>query len=511
MNYAESEKIAGILDNLGYQKTNTEKDANLFILNTCVVRDSAENRVYGKVNTLRKNHPNSIIIITGCIIRDKERDQKNITKKIIKKFKGKANAFLDSKSLNDLPTILEKTHHISPPGGRPVRDPKSKSSKSNQSYFKAPYSKVEGGNSTNTNKTPIVIQHTKQNLSEYTSLSISHTSPFQALIPISFGCNNFCTYCVVPYTRGKEVSRPFNDIINEAKQLINQGYKELTLLGQNVNSYGNDIETLPPPEEGVRGRVPPSKGGTDNVLNLQKKNYSKQNIKNFKHETGGCTPRSQSFPHLLQTIANLPGKFHLRFLTSHPKDMSDELIDVIANNNKICNFIHLPVQAGSDEVLKNMNRNYTIEHYKNLIKKIREKIPESAISTDLIVGFPGESIEQFEESVKLFEKIKFDLAFPAKFSPRTGTKAAEMDNNITLHEKKRRFKEIMKILTKTSRYNNDKYLNKTVEILITKPKLGITETNKQVKLDKDYHDQVGKFANVKIIKSMDWVLNGEIL
>ncbi|MFH1226144.1 MAG: MiaB/RimO family radical SAM methylthiotransferase, partial [bacterium] len=218
-----------------------------------------------------------------------------------------------------------------------------------------------------------------------------------AYVPIMTGCNNFCAYCVVPYVRGRERSRPVKDILAEVKKLIKNGYKEIILLGQNVNSY--------------RGKL----------------KVKSQKLKVIDFAT------------LLKIINNIPGDFRIKFLTSHPKDMSDELIDAVAKLDKVVKYIHLPVQAGDNQVLKRMNRGYTVRHYKNLIKKIRAKIPGVMITTDIIVGFPSETKKQFEKSVKLFKEIKFDMAYIAQYSPRAGTAAAKMKDDVPKAEKKRRW------------------------------------------------------------------------
>ncbi len=231
----------------------------------------------------------------------------------------------------------------------------------------------------------------------YLSLEPKHSDKSSALIPIMTGCDNFCSYCVVPYTRGREISRPAQEIISEIKNLIKQGYKEITLLGQNVNSYR-------------------------------------------------C--KAQKFPELLKTINAIPGNFQIKFLTSHPKDFSDELIKTIAKCEKVAKEIHLPVQSGDDKILKRMNRGYTVKQYKNLVKKIREKISQVKFSTDVIIGFPGETKKQFENTVKLFKEIKYDMAYINKYSIRLNTAAAKMKDNISIQEKKRRWNILNEIVNK---------------------------------------------------------------
>lgn len=239
---------------------------------------------------------------------------------------------------------------------------------------------------------------------DYFNIQPHYQSAKEAYVPIMTGCNNFCSYCVVPYVRGPERSRSVEDILNEVKNLVEKGYKEIVLLGQNVNSYKQKLKV---------------------------KSYKLQAV---------------NFPILLKIINDIPGNFQVKFITSHPKDMSDELIDAVAKLDKVVKYIHLPAQAGDNQVLKRMNRGYTIGHYKKLIKKIRNKIPGVVITTDIIVGFPGETKKQFEKSVKLFKEINFDMAYIAQYSPRAGTAAAKMKDDVPRAEKKRRWEVLNNIL-----------------------------------------------------------------
>lgn len=248
---------------------------------------------------------------------------------------------------------------------------------------------------------------------EYLCLKPKYLYSDSVFVPIMTGCDNFCAYCVVPYVRGQEVSRPMEEIIKEVKNLIKNGYKEITLLGQNVNSYKGEIKD------------------------------KKQKIKNTKKKL-----KTIGFPELLQITNKIPGKFKIKFLTNHPKDFSNELINTIVKCKKVAKEIHLPIQSGDDEILKKMNRVYTVEQYKNLIKKIREKIPDVKISTDVIVGFPGETKKQFENTVKLFKEIKFDKAYINKYSLRAGTTAAKLKDNVSFREKKRRWNILDEITKK---------------------------------------------------------------
>jgi len=301
--------------------------------------------------------------------------------------------------------------------------------------------------------------------SEYFESVPVFESSFSAYVPIMTGCNNFCSYCVVPYARGREVSRPAQEIIEEIKVLIKKGYKEITLLGQNVNSY------------------------KDGIIN---------------------------FSGLLKKVNLLPGHFWIRFLTSHPKDMSDELIETIAKCKKVTEYVHLPIQSGNDEILEKMNRKYTAKHYLNLIKKIKDVFgkykPRTiyALSGDIIVGFPGETRKQFLDSAEIMKRIRYDMIFFGQFSKRPGTAATKMKDNVSKAEKVRREKFLNEILKKTAYINNLQYLGKTLEVLIDKFKnghyFGKTRTMKNVKLISNQKNLVGKFVKVKITKANIWNL-----
>ncbi len=297
---------------------------------------------------------------------------------------------------------------------------------------------------------------------DYLKIKPKYQSSFLAEVPIMTGCNNFCAYCVVPYTRGKEIARPAQEIICEVKNLIKNGYKEIWLLGQNVNSYQN------------------------NKVN---------------------------FPKLLKMISKIRGKFWIRFTSPHPKDFSNELIEVMVKSKKITPYLNLPVQSGDDTVLKRMNRNYTTAQYKNLVKKIRDRIPEITLSTDVIVGFPGETKKQFENTVKLFKEIKYDMAYISKYSPRAGTAAAKMKNNVSPKEKERRFKVLNEILKKTALENNKKFIGKILEVLAKEAKksflIGKSWQYKTVKF-KGSQNLIGKFVKVKIVDVTPYGLSGEI-
>ena len=287
------------------------------------------------------------------------------------------------------------------------------------------------------------------------NIKTQHSDNFSALIPIMTGCNNFCSYCVVPYTRGREISRPLKEIICEIENLVRRGTKEIWLLGQNVNSY------------------------------------------------------QYNFPKLLKRINKIPGKFWIRFTSSHPKDFSDDLIKVMKESKKITPYLNLPVQSGDDKILKAMNRPYTVKKYKEIIKKVKKEIPNICLSTDVIVGFPKETKKQFQNTAKLFKEIKYDMAYISQYSPRAGTKGAKLLDNVLTKEKKRREQVLNEILKQTALENNKKYLNKEIEILMINNSTGKTETNKTVKINSK-KDLSGQFIKVKITNALAWGLKGEI-
>ena len=412
MNKSDSERISGYMELLGFKKTSREKAGFVFIT-TCGVRQSAEDRIYGLVPNIKKENPKVKIILTGCL---SERDD------VKKRLKGKVDMWMP---IADLPDLARK----------------------------------------------IGVRQKESGYKNYLNVLPKYSSKFTAFVPIGNGCDNFCTYCVVPYARGREVYRAADEIVEEVKGLVEKGFREVNLIAQNVNSYVS---------------------GDDKKINFSK---------------------------LLEMINRIEGDFWIRFATSHPKDMSDELIKVIAKNEKMCKHVHLPVQSGDDEILRRMNRKYTSVHYLGLIEKIRKNIPGVSITTDTIVGFPGETKAQFNNTAKLYKKVKYDMAYIAQFSPRFGTAAASLKDDVSKIEKKRREGELMEILRKTALENNKKYIGKEVQVLIwgknKKGELsGYTGTNKMVKLKiKNQKLKIGEggFVKVKITEVEDFGLRGEIL
>jgi len=473
MNHSDSERIAAVLASAGIRPAKNIDNADLLIINSCSVRQSAINRIYGQLINFRKSKKHGKTILTGCIL---ETDKK--------KFKDKFDLIIDIKELVKNPEKLIGLLKIA------------------DMEFRA-------------------FEHT-----DYFKINPQYSSDFSAYIPIMTGCNNFCSYCAVPYTRGQEISRPAGEIIAEIKRLIGKGYKEITLLGQNVNSY---ISQAPNP----KSQIP---------------NKSQTNKKPIK------------FPELLKLINGIPGNFWIRFLTSHPKDMSDKLIRTMAQCKKVCEYIHLPVQSGDDRILQKMNRRYTATRYLKLIKNIRKvydletRFPSGnlvskstptvynplAISTDIIVGFPGETKTQFANTAKIMRSVKFDMAYLAEYSSRSGTVAAKLEDNVPILEKKRRKEFLNDILRKTALANNKKYEGKIVEVLIEKVDdkfaYGKTRTFKNVRIQNPPQSPFtkgeekstkkippfkkgrlggisllpGQFAKVKITQAGAWGLEGKM-
>lgn len=435
MNESDSERIISVLEKLGYKSAEDESKADLILANLCSVRQSAIDRIWGRTkiwNSFKKKKPNLIVGLTGCILeKDKKRFQKN----------SAIDFIFDIKDLSKLPKILSDKKSA-------LRNKKNKLDR----------------------LSPIA---------NYFDIHPKYKNKISAYIPISTGCNNFCSYCVVPYTRGREISRPAEEIISEVKDLVKKGYKEIMLLGQNVNSYGLTLNN------------------TNNSLNTTKNN---------------------NFPELLKKINRIPGEFWIRFLTSHPKDFSDDLIDSISQCEKVTEYIHLPVQSGDDKIIRRMNRHYTRKHYLNLLGRIQTNLRIVSVSTDIIVGFPGETKKQFENTAELMKKVKFDMAYIACYSPRADTAAYKFKDNVSREEKNHRKKILNDILKKTALENNKKYIGKVNEVLVESckenKKLGIlfghTRTFKPIQF---YGPEniIGKFVKVKITNCTPWALEGKLI
>lgn len=422
MNEHDSENMKGILKETGMKEAPDFENANLIILNTCSIRENAHNKVFGmlgRIKHLKQTKKDIIVGITGCMTQEEI-----IANKIKNKYQ-----WID---------FVLGTHNI-----HLLADIVASSFKEKKLTIEAP--SIEGD----------IIEN----------IPVERKSKYKAYVNIMYGCDKFCTYCIVPYTRGKQRSRNKNDIIQEVKELKEQGYKEITLLGQNVNAYGKD-------------------------LNI---NYNMAN--------------------LLEDIAKTNIE-RIRFMTSHPWDFTDEMINTIAKYNNIMPHIHLPVQSGNTNILKLMGRKYTKEEYLTLFNKIKNKIKNVSITTDIIVGFPNETEEEFNDTLELVNKCKFDLAYTFIFSKRVGTPAEKMKDETTQDEKEKRLYKLNDLVNQYALENNKKLENKIVKVLVEAPSdkegylMGYTETNKLVNL-KANKDLVGQIINVKITKAKTWSLDGE--
>lgn len=385
MNAHDSEKLEGMLDKMGYEQTDEETDADFIIYNTCCVRENAEQKVYGKLGWLKhykKDKPDTVIALCGCMMQ-----QDSVIKTLRQKYRH-VDIVFGTYNLYKLPELMN--------------------------------TRMESGD------TIYDIWQEQEEIVEDLP-SIRHF-PYKAAVNIMFGCNNFCTYCIVPYVRGRERSREAEDIIAEVKKLAADGVKEIMLLGQNVNSYG--------------------------------KNLSKP----------------VSFAKLLRMVNDVEGIERIRFMTSHPKDLSDELIEAMKDCPKVCKSLHLPVQAGSSEILRRMNRNYTKESYLETVRKIKEAMPDITLSTDIIVGFPGETEEDFQETLDVIRKVGYTTAYTFIYSKRTGTPAATMDNQVAEDVIKDRFDRMLNVLNPMIHELNEKLVGKIVNVLVEEP----SKSNKYV-------------------------------
>jgi len=424
MNEEDSEKLSGMLKGLGYIRTDVKEEASIIIFNTCCVRENAELKVYGnlgELKRLKKKNNDLIIAVCGCMMQ-----QEGMAESILKKYPY-VDIIFGTHNSHRLPEYISRV-------------------------------KQEG-------KSIIEIMSKEEGIIE--GIPIDRESSFKGFVTIMYGCNNFCTYCIVPFVRGRERSRKPEDIIKEIKDLVAVGYKEITLLGQNVNSYGKGLE----PEI--------------------------------------------NFAQLLRMINEVEGIERIRFMTSHPKDLSDDVIDAIAECKKLCEQIHLPVQSGSSSLLKRMNRHYDREQYLQLVEKIKKRIPGVALSTDIIVGFPGETEEDFEDTLSLVKIVQFDLAFTFIYSKRKGTPAYDIEEQITEETKHKRFNRLVATVNEGCAARNKEYQDKTVEVLVegvskndSSKLMGRTRTGKLVNFYGD-ESNVGKLVQVKITEALSFSLNGE--
>ena len=422
LNENDSEKIVGMVEQMGYTESKDLMDADIYLINTCCVRENAEEKLFGKVGELKriKETKNIIIAIGGCMMQEE-----HITKKLKESY-NYIDIIFGTHTLHKLPEDIYNTI---------IKNKKIKD-----------IIDIDG--------------------EVYEGIPIKRTDSKRALVTIMYGCNNFCTYCIVPYVRGRERSRKPEDILKEVQDLANEGYKEITLLGQNVNSYN---------------------GG-----------------ENYK------------FANLLEDVCKIEGIEIVRFVSPHPKDFTDDVIKVIKENKKIARLIHVPLQSGSTAILKKMNRKYTKEQYLELISKIQKEVPDAVISTDIIVGFPGETEEDFEDTLDVARKVNFEQIFMFIYSRRVGTIADKMEDQIEEEIKHKRFDRLKALYEENIQKNNEKYVGTSQKILVEgfsktneNTLTGRTDTNKVV-IFEGPEDLIGQIINIKIISEHKWYLRGEI-
>ncbi len=423
-NVSDGERILGLLCEMGYTVTEDITEADLIIYNTCAVREGAELKVFslvGNLKNLKKKNPELIIGLCGCMAQQ----EKNVEK--IRKSYPYVDIVFGTFALNELPRLL--------------------------------------GTVLTERKTAVDINEYPAGFPE--GIRPVRKNGVSASVPVMYGCNNFCSYCIVPYVRGRERSRRPEDIIGEVKELVGSGCKEIMLLGQNVNSYGNTFDE----------RV--------------------------------------SFSELLRRINGIGGDFRIRFMSSHPKDATRELIDTIAGCEKICKHLHLPLQSGSDRILEAMNRKYTAEKYMEIIEYARSLIPDFSFSTDIIVGFPNETEEDFQETLNIVRRVRYDNIFSFIYSKRTGTKAAAMEDQTPEEDKKRRLQELLRVQREISSEGFRRFIGRTLTVLFDSEEKDGTYSGKSdefiiVKAEADA-SVIGKMKRVRITEAYNWALKGEII
>ncbi|MBR0413548.1 MAG: tRNA (N6-isopentenyl adenosine(37)-C2)-methylthiotransferase MiaB [Clostridia bacterium] len=423
-NVADSEKIQGMLLDIGYELTEDLSEADLVLYNTCAIREHAEHRVFGNVGALKHykvRKKDMIIALCGCMMQ-----QSRVAEKIKKSYPF-VNLVFGTHVVHRLPEFIYR---------------------------------VLGGNKV------ICIDESEGVIAE--GLPIHRDGSFKAWLPIMYGCNNFCSYCIVPYVRGRERSRRQSDILAEAQQIIAAGYKEITLLGQNVNSYGNDLED------------------------------------------------GSNFASLLQALDALEGDFKIRFMTSHPKDCTKQLIDTIAVSRHISHHLHLPFQSGNNDILKAMNRKYTREKYLELVDYAKSKISDLSLTSDVIVGFPGETYAQFSDTLSLIKEVKFTSLFTFIFSPRHGTPAEKMDDPVPAEEKGKWFRELLDVQAEIAAGRTAAMKGKIFRVLVEEPGkeaghlCGRTDANVIIDFVGD-ESLIGQYVDVKVTESLTWIVKGELL
>ncbi len=422
MNEHDSERIAATLEKMGYISTFDLQDADFILINTCCVRENAELKVFGKLGsfkTLKKKNRDLVIAVCGCMMQ-----QDHIVTEIKKKYRH-VDIVFGTHNVHNLPSLLL--------------------------------------NVLTTKESIVQIWDIDGEVIENTESKRKYN--LKAFVNIMYGCNNFCTFCIVPYTRGRERSREKENILNEIKDLVKNGTKEITLLGQNVNSYGKTLD------------------------------------------------EPVTFAELLEATANIKGVKRLKFMTSHPKDLSKDVIDIMAKYDNISNYLHLPVQTGSNELLKKMNRRYTVEKYLEIMNYAKEKMPDIALSTDLIIGFPGETEEDVELLIDFIKKVEYDSAFTFIYSKRVGTPAYKMENHIPDEIKHRRFQKVLDEINKIIIRKNAEFKDKLVEVLVEEYNekddtlVGRTESNRTVHF-KGSKELIGEFKHIRITEPKKFSLFG---
>lgn len=428
-NVSDSEKIKGMLSKSGFDFCDTPEEADFILFNTCAVREHAEDRVFGNVGALKnlkRKHPSVLIALCGCMM-----EQEHIAKRIYQSFPFVGLVF-GTHCLHLFPKLL--------------------------------YNALVNGKR--------VFLNNNDDKLVYEGIPVRRDGTFKGWLPVMYGCDNFCSYCIVPYVRGRERSRESAIVVKEAEQMIKSGYKDITLLGQNVNSYGKNLD------------------------------------------------EKIDFSSLLQKIDEIDGDYWLRFMTSHPKDCTDKLIDTIANSRHISSHLHLPFQSGSDRILKLMNRRYDREKYLRIVNYAKEKIPEVSLTSDIIVGFPGETYEDFKQTLSLIREVEFTSLFTFIYSPRVGTPAAKMDDPVPYEEKSKWFSELLAVQEEIAAKRCSSMVSKIEKVLIEeydaqkKSLNGRTSGNIIVNIAaNDLNDErlVGTFQNVKITNARNWILKGELI
>lgn len=425
LNFSEGEKIKGLLAQMGYGLTNAPDNADIIIFNTCAVRENAEDRVFGQIGAIKRfkrSNPNLIIGLSGCMAQEKHICDK------IKKSYPYVDIVFGTSAMDKFPKLL-----LDVLNGK-----------------KHAFDTTEYGD---------IIDE---------SFNQVRDSNIFASVPIMYGCNNFCTYCIVPYVRGRERSRRSDTIVNEVTQLVRQGYKEIMLLGQNVNSYGNDLK--------------------DEI----------------------------SFPQLLRKINAIDGDFIIRFMSSHPKDATKELIDTIFECDKVGKHLHLPVQCGSNSILKAMNRRYTVEKYLETVDYARSKCPDFSLTTDIIIGFPNETDEDFRATVDLIKRVKYDNIYSFIYSKRTGTKASLIDDKISDEEKGKRMRDFLAVQRDITDKSYKRFIGRTLRVLVSgegKAEGTLTGKSSEYIIVEFVGDKslIGQFVNVKVTQSRNWSVFGELV